>query len=79
MVFPFLKGVGNELKPDSLILKKIHTDVKMDVCICLHLCLFHSSRVLNGCWQLTGQISVAREGLRRGSSLGVSLHPRFFN
>lgn len=47
--------------------------------ICVHLGLFHSSRALNGCWQLTGQIPVVREGLWRVSSLGDSLQPGFLN
>lgn len=49
------------MKPDSLILKKIHPEDKMHICACLYLCLFHSIRVLPGCWQLTGQILAVGE------------------
>lgn len=39
MFFPRLKGAENELKPNSVISKKIHTAVEMCICICLH-CVF---------------------------------------
>lgn len=73
MVYPFLKGVGNELKADSLILKKIHTAVKMFAYVCT--CVFFTAAEFS----MVVDSRLDRFQLLKRGYGDVSLHPRFFS